>query len=78
MPRKPSKKYIDPRNKNEAAVALGRLGGLAKSGHRLNAEAVRYIRRSQKSAKELADAYEVHLSTIYQIRSRRTWNWVAG
>lgn len=63
--------------KNQAAVALGRLGGIAKSGHRISAESVRFIRKTKRSARELADLYNVHLSTIYHIRERRTWTWVS-
>jgi hypothetical protein len=76
MPRK-RREIVSRHNlKNPAAVALGRLGGIAKSGHRINAEAVRFIRRSKLSGKELADMYEVTPSAISQIRCHRTWAWV--
>jgi len=65
------------RQKNPAAVILGRLGGITKSGHRINAEAVRFIRKSKLSGAELADMYSVTESTISQIRCRRTWAWIS-
>ena len=73
-PKKP--RHARTINKNPAAVALGRLGGIAKSGHRINSETVRFIRASDLSGKELADMFEVTTATISQIRCHRTWSWV--
>lgn len=39
-------------------------------------EQVRYIRASSKSQRELAREFGVAMSTIHNIRHRRTWGWV--
>ena len=42
----------------------------------LNADQVRAIRASTEPADRLAARYIVGVSTIYNVRARRTWAWV--
>jgi hypothetical protein len=48
----------------------------SRTASKLNADAVRDIRTSKLSPKELAEKYKVNISIIYGVLSRRTWKHI--
>ena len=63
--------------KNQHAVALGRLGGLAASRRKLTAEQVIAIRASKETYKVLAERYGVSEVTVCAVKNLKTWKWLA-